>query len=378
MEILDREIDPERAWVASLIAAIVALVGGAAVFTERVYYGFLWRYFWGPVFADAEGADCVAYLRDTGEVVVNPATCGLQNAYVASPGYTTVSTVAYMIVLLYMLVGVYFLLDRFDLSPVREFVAALVPFMLFGGAFRAVEDSFVAAQFAGVTPPIEFPASALLISPFIYFTVFFIALAAFLLAKWLQRAELTETFQWPLAAFGSVAFLGAFGYLFVLSVTTDYVDSFLLVLVATVGIATALSVGIYAAIERYRPEYNAGTGYVGLIVIWAHAIDGVANVIASDWTGVFGISFQYTPKHVANRIIIDVTNAIQPAWLTDAIGDSWTFLLVKLVVAVAIVSLFDDEFVAESRYYAAMLLVAIIAVGLGPGTRDMIRVAFGI
>ena len=113
-------------------------------------------------------------------------------------------------------------------------------------------------------------------------------------------------------------------------------------------------------------------------MIWAHAIDGVANVIASDWTGVFGISFQYTPKHVANRIIIDVTNAIQPAWLTDAIGDSWTFLLVKLVVAVAIVSLFDDEFVAESRYYAAMLLVAIIAVGLGPGTRDMIRVAFGI
>ena len=378
MEILDREIGLERAWVGSLIAAIAAVVGSAVVFTEQVYYGFLWRYFWAPVFADAKGAACVAYLRDTGEVV-EPAICGLQNAYVVSPGYTTISTVAYIIVLLYMLVGVYFLLNRFDLGPVRRFAAALVPFMLFGGAFRAVEDSFVAAQFAGVAPPIAFPASALLISPLIYFTVFFIALAAFLLSKWLQRAGMTESYQWPVAGFGSLAFLGAFGYLTALSVTTDYVGSYPLVLIVTIGLATALSVGIYYGMEHYKPEYNAGTAYVGLIVIWAHAIDGVANVIASDWTRAFGIPGPgYGPKHVVNRIIIDVTNAVQPAWLTDIIGDSWTFLLVKLVVAVAIVSLFDDEFVEESPNYAAMLLVAIIAVGLGPGTRDMIRVAFGI
>jgi uncharacterized membrane protein len=114
-------------------------------------------------------------------------------------------------------------------------------------------------------------------------------------------------------------------------------------------------------------------------VVWGHAIDGVANVIASDWTGAFGIPGPgYSAKHVVNRIIIDVTNAIQPAALTEIIGDSWTFLVVKLIVATAIVAVFDREFIEESPRYAIMLLVAIVAVGLGPGTRDMIRVALGI
>jgi uncharacterized membrane protein len=32
----------------------------------------------------------------------------------------------------------------------------------------------------------------------------------------------------------------------------------------------------------------------------------------------------------------------------------------------------------ESPRFAVMLLEAIVAVGLGPGTRDMVRIAFGI
>ena len=385
MDITDRvDASPERAWIGSLAAAIVVLVGGAVAFTEQVYYGFIWRYFWGPVVADAEGTAYAAYCLDSGDVVLAPETCAeaadtLANAYVAEPGYTAVSTISYMVVLLYMLVGVYFLLSRFDLTPVRRFLASLVPFMLFGGALRAVEDSFVAANHAGTAPPIDFPASAAFISPFIYFTVFLIALGAFLLAMWLERADIIADFQQPLAVLGGVAFLGSFGYLAVLAATTDYVSTYPMMLVVTVGLATALSVSIYYGIERYRPEYNAGTGYVGLIVIWAHAIDGVANVLAADWTHVFGIPGDgYSAKHVVNRLIIDVTNAVQPVEVTAAIGDSWPFLVVKLAVATGIVALFDERFMEENRYYTAMLLMAIIAVGLGPGTRDMIRVTFGI
>jgi uncharacterized membrane protein len=39
---------------------------------------------------------------------------------------------------------------------------------------------------------------------------------------------------------------------------------------------------------------------------------------------------------------------------------------------------FDEQFFDESPRYAVMLLMAILAVGLGPGTRDMIRVTLGI
>ena len=382
MDVLDEYgISPEQAWAGTFVAGLVALAGGAVVFTERVYYGFLWRYFWGPVEADAAGARCVAYLRDSGRVVENPAVgCGaVENAFVAEPGYTTVSTIGYMIVLMFMLYGLYLLLQRFDLTPYPQFFFALVPFMLFGGALRVVEDSFVAAQRAGEVPAVEFPASAALISPFIYFTVFFVALAAFLLAKWLQWNEYTDTYTYPLGGIAAVVLLATVGYLTYLSFVVEYVFWYPFVTAVTVGLATVLSVAAYYGVDRYYPDVNAGTGAMGLVVIWGHAIDGVANVIASDWTGTFGIPGEgYSAKHVVNRIIIDVTKTVQPAAVTDVIGDSWTFLAVKLAVAVLIVSVFDRQFFEESPRYAVMLLMAILAVGLGPGTRDMIRVTLGI
>jgi uncharacterized membrane protein len=39
---------------------------------------------------------------------------------------------------------------------------------------------------------------------------------------------------------------------------------------------------------------------------------------------------------------------------------------------------FDDAIFEESPRFAVLLLVAIVAVGLGPGTRDMLRATFGI
>jgi len=382
MDALERYgISPEQAWVGTFVAAVAALVTGAVVFTEQVYYGFIWRYFWGPVAADAEGAECAAYLRDSGEVVYDPAAgcSAVSNAYVAEPGYTTVSTLGYMVILVFMLGGLYLLLKRFDLRPYSEFFFAVVPFMLFGGALRAVEDSFVAAQRAGVDPAVDFPASAALISPFIYFTVFFIALGAFLVAKYLERTEAADTYHYPLAVMGAVSLTLTVGYLVSLAFTTDYVGWYPLVTVATVGLATVFAVGAYVGLERFAPQVNRGTRYMGPVVVWGHAIDGVANVLAADWTDVFGIPGSgYSAKHVVNRLIIDVTDAVQPASVTQAIGDSWPFLVVKLVVAVAILAIFDEQFFEESPRYAVMLLGAILAVGLGPGTRDMVRVSLGI
>jgi uncharacterized membrane protein len=276
-----------------------------------------------------------------------------------------------------MLVGVYSLLQRLDLEPYRQFFFALVPFVLFGGVLRAVEDSFVSARRAGVQPPVDLPWSGLIISPFIYFTVFFITLGAILAGIWLSRTGRAGNYYEPLRSIGGAVLAVTTLYLVFLVATTDYVGWNPMVFVVTMGLATAIAYGAYAAIDRYRPSIHAGTGYMGLVVIWAHAVDGVANVLASDWTALFGVG-EYTPKHVVNRIIIDVTNSVQPAPVTATIGDSWTFLVVKIAVAVAILAVFDEQFIEESPRYAVMLLVAIVAVGLGPGTRDMVRVTLGI
>jgi len=387
MEMLDRyEIDPEPAWAATLIAGIVAIALAAVAFTRAVYWGFLWRYFWGPVEADAGGESCLIHFPDDGVTVTSASDRAIhgcarayENAFVAEPGYTVISTVGYILVLVFMLAGVYMLLERFSLEPVRYFFYALVPFMLFGGSLRTVEDAFVSAIRAGETPAIEFPGSALLISPFIYFTVFAIALGAFVLSKWLARADVTDTYYYPLGTAGTVALSASFGYVLLLSIRNDWVDLVPAILVVTVGLATVLSVGTYALVDRIWPEVNEGTGLVGLVIVWGHAIDGVANVLANDWTWYWNLG-EYSAKHPLNRTIMDVTNALQGGTEIAGVyvGEAWPFLIVKLVVPIAIVSVFDRQFLEESPRFAIMLLGAIVAVGLGPGTRDMIRVAFGI
>ena len=111
----------------------------------------------------------------------------------------------------------------------------------------------------------------------------------------------------------------------------------------------------------------------------AHAIDGVANVVAADWLPTLGHPLEsYSAKHVVNRAIISVTETVQPAAVSAAVGTSWPFLVVKLVVALAVVWLFDEVIFEETPRYAVLLLVAASAVGLGPGTRDMLRVTFAI
>ena len=129
---------------------------------------------------------------------------------------------------------------------------------------------------------------------------------------------------------------------------------------------------------RSAPEVNSGTSTIGLLVIWGHAVDGVANVLLADWLDAINVPLTYYPKHPANAFIIATTEALQPAGLTAAIGTSWPFLFVKLGVASAVVWLFSDQFLDESPRYSLLLLIAVTAVGLGPGTRDMLRATFGI
>jgi len=380
-----REFNRELAWVAAFATGVAAVAGAVLLFTQQVYHGFLWRYFWGPVRADAESVDCYVRFPETGETLSGAeagsgcASGAYRNAFVAEPGYTVVSTLGYILILVFMLAGVYLLLERFDLSPYDRFFFALVPFMLFGGVLRAVEDAFVAAQRAGEVPAVEFPASAIIISPFIYFTVFAIALSSFLASKWLSARGLTGTFYYPLAAMGTGWLAGAFGYLLFLSITTEYVVLHASILALVIGVATVTAVITYYAADSYWPLVTAGTGLMGLVIIWGHAIDGAANVLANDWAWFWDLG-EYSAKHPFNRVLIDTTNALQGGTEIGGVyvGDSWPFFIVKILVPVLILSVFDEKFLEDSPRFAVMLLGAVVAVGLGPGTRDMVRLAFGI
>ncbi|OYR44678.1 MULTISPECIES: DUF63 family protein [unclassified Halorubrum] len=372
---------PERAWAAVVGGVALLLAVGSVVFPRAVYDRFVWRYFWGPVVADGQGAQCA--VRDAGGTELLGGSGACQAAVdagevVAFPGYTTVSTVSYVVVLLGMLIGVVFLLRRLDIGDELRFFYALFPFMLLGGALRTVEDSGVAAVRAGTEPLIPFPASAVLISPFIYFTAFGVTLACVIAAYALADRGVVDDYARPLFAMGTLALAASLGYLSYLAAATDYVEFYPQVLALTLLLATVSTAATWKLATAYEPTVRQGTGAAGIVIIWGHAIDGVANVIGLNWMPALTGTANLVPKHVVNALIVNWTGRLLPDSVLAVTGDAWPFLLVKLAAATFVVWVFNGEMFEESPRYTLMLLITVLAVGLGPGTRDMLRATFGV
>ncbi|MGM0398245.1 MAG: DUF63 family protein [Halobacteriota archaeon] len=371
------ETSTERAWTAAVVVIVVGLVGGSLLFPDLVYGSFIWQYFWGPVYADAFNAACAAWNGGSPQLYASSSACEAAGGPTAYPGYTLVSEVGYALTLIFSLVGVVFLLRRLELGEKISFIYPLIPFMLLGGALRVVEDAMNAVP-DGIEPAIQYPLNTLLISPFIYFTVFFMTVGALLVSIWAERTALTETFEWPLAGIGTAMLVGTLGYLGYLSVSTTYVYFHPVFTVLTMGGAFAIAIGLWIPIRRRVPWMASGTPVLGGVILWAHSVDGVSNVLALDWGQELGLPADLVPKHPVNRGIIEISESVLPESVASVIGTAWPFLLVKVVAALVVIALFDEKMFDEDPRFAVLLLIAVIAVGLGPGTRDMLRATFGI
>jgi uncharacterized membrane protein len=114
---------------------------------------------------------------------------------------------------------------------------------------------------------------------------------------------------------------------------------------------------ITLALGLWRTGLIAKVRYVGPLVLFAHLFDGITTAIGVDLLGA-------TERSAIPQAILDLSAGLPTA---SIIGTGWLFVLVKLVVAVAIVVLFAD-YVNEEPLEANLLMSVIIAVGLGPGT----------
>jgi uncharacterized membrane protein len=370
------DVEPVQLWMGSVLTLLAALIGGSLVFPRTVYDGFVWHYFWGPVQADANAAVCAIREGDSTQYLYDTAACSAAAEPVAYPGYTLVSEVGYVIVLLIALSGLIFLLHRLDVGSDRDLFYALLPFVFFGGALRVVED---VTDTAGAETVFTYPLNTLIISPIIYFTVFAITLVALVASVGLDQRGVVDRYTRPLLGSGVAVLAITLAFLVWSAVAPDGPGTFYpQVLVVTLVGSTVAAGGTWWLIERYAPGINAGTGRIGFVVIWGHAVDGVANVVGLDWMVALGAGVNLVPKHPVNRAIVEVTGSTLPASVLAITGDTWPFLVVKLVAATVVVWLFDETIFDENPRYAILLMVAILAVGLGPGTRDMLRATFGV
>jgi len=280
----------------------------------------------------------------------------------AAPGYTFVSYAGYIPTLVLMLTGLSssFAASR---SSATARLFALFPFMLFGGALRVVEDANAAAFV--YTGDGHRPAVVRLHHQPADLLHRLLRRAARGREFGLARAETTTSraTEYPLAGIGTG--LLTLTVLFLAYGGDEGIRGFypLVPLVILVG-ATLTTAITWVALERFAPELNRGTGYMGIVVIWAHAVGGVANVIGLGGrprSGSRRTSFK-APDQPGNR---ETTADVLPANIVSITGSAWPFLFVKIAAAVFVIWIFDETVFEDSPRYAVLLMITVVAVGLG-------------
>jgi uncharacterized membrane protein len=124
-------------------------------------------------------------------------------------------------------------------------------------------------------------------------------------------------------------------------------------------ISLVLTFIIYIIIGTWRTYVIAQARYVGAFVLFAHIFDGVTTAIGVDVLGA-------GERSTIPAAILDFSADLPVA---DTIGVGWLFVLVKVVLASAIVVLFAD-YLEDEPHQANLLLTLIAVFGLGPATNN--------
>lgn len=249
-------------------------------------------------------------------------------------GYNVFNTLAYALLAIVILYGVYAALKKLKLKvDVRLFYAAL-PFVVFGSITRA----FVDHGYYAMTPWKKF----LLISPGVWLFSVALFCLSFVLAYFLYK-------QYKLSVWKMTAMLGSLAVVTsLLTVINELAFEWL------VGIAVILLIFILLCLAIYfgakHCQISAFTNKVGFAAIACQLWDGVnTSTILSMYGG--------WEKHFV------------PRWLIKNFGP-WSFLLAKIAILLPSVYLLYRY--VEDRALRNTFLIGIAIFGLGEGLRNFV------
>ncbi|MCX6696024.1 MAG: DUF63 family protein [Methanoregula sp.] len=264
--------------------------------------------------------------------------------------YNVVDTLTYAIILV---LGVYLLyrwmsqstwLSDIGLKIDASFILATLPYVVLGGVLRVVQDTGM------ITGDFQF----LLVTPLIYFLLFFFTLSMIFLARYLQVQGLIKNFRSFYALVGCISVLIVSLGLLSWGINNTGVDLFVLTVIPLMAIAATVLVW---AFMRYILRWNYVTDVLYLALIFGHMLDASATSYGID----LHPAVQYVEQHVVGSNLINLT------------GTAFVMFPLKLVVlfpAIYIMQLYRKE--ANPAFWHLVLL-AMIVVGLAPGIRDMTR-----
>jgi len=258
--------------------------------------------------------------------------------------YNAVETITYALILIAALYLIYrwFVRSKFDLDG--RFVLATVPYIIFGGVLRVVQDTHV------ITSDAQF----LIVTPFIYFVIFFYTFGILLLSRWLERQGFVDSYVKIYAGAGILSVLVTSIVLIAWSSGLHGLHPEVLVIILSMATAATLAVFFFM---RYALKWEYVRDPLYITLIFGQLLDASATSFGID----LHPTVHYIEQHVVGSALIEWTHT------------AFVMFPLKLLVlfpAIYIMQMYRKE--ANPAFWHLVLL-AMIVVGFAPGIRDMVR-----
>ena len=264
--------------------------------------------------------------------------------------YNIVDTLTYAVILV---LGVYLLyrwmsqstwLSDIGFKIDTGFILATLPYVFLGGVLRVVQD----------TGMIKGDLQFLLVTPLIYFVLFFYTITMLFLSRFITLQGLTKNFLTFYAFAGSISTFIVSLVLLAWGINNAHVDLFVLSIIPLMAITATLLVW---ACMRYVLRWKYVTDPLYMTLLFGQLLDASATSYGID----LHPSIRYIEQHVVGSGLIELTHT------------AFVMFPLKLVVlfpAIYIMELYRKE--ANPAFWHLVLL-AMIVVGFAPGIRDMTR-----
>jgi uncharacterized membrane protein len=258
--------------------------------------------------------------------------------------YNTVETITYALILIGAIYLLYRWFKQSDFEINGKFVLATVPWIIFGGVLRVVQDTHM------IQGDIQFA----LVTPFIYVVIFLYAFGILLLSQYLEKSGFIDDYLKVYATTGIFSIFIAALVLVSWGMNHTRIDLYVLAIIPLMAAAATFAVW---AFMRYVLAWKYVADPLYITLLFGQLLDASATSYGIDLhPGV-----RYIEQHVVGSQLIDLT------------GTAFVMFPLKLVVlfpAIYVMEMYRKE--ANPAFWHLVLL-AMITVGFAPGIRDMVR-----
>jgi len=258
--------------------------------------------------------------------------------------YNIVETVTYALILIAAVYIIYRWFKKSEFPLDGPFVLATLPYVVFGGVLRVVQDTRM------ITSDLQF----LIVTPFIYFVIFFYTFSILVLSHYLERKGLCTSYIRVYAGVGIFSVFCVALFLLAWGMANTQIDLFVLAVIPLMALMATL---LIFACMRYILKWQYVTDPLYVALIFGQMLDASATSYGID----LHPSVQYIEQHVVGSALIEWTHT------------AFVMFPLKLVVlfpAIYIMEMYRKE--ANPAFWH-LILLAMIVVGLAPGVRDMTR-----